>query len=69
VTTGHTLPPDLILLMGTGFCGTFTTYSAFAYETLRLVETNQRLHAFANVTVSITGGVGAAVIGYLIGAL
>ena len=69
LAAGHTFSPELVLLIGTGFCGTFTTYSAFAYETLRLVETGQRLQAFVNITVSITGGLGAAVIGYSLGAL
>jgi CrcB protein len=69
LATSHAFSSDLILLIGTGFAGTFTTYSAFAYESLRLVETDQRLQALVNVTVSITGGLGAAVIGYSLGAL
>jgi CrcB protein len=69
LAASHTSSSDLILLIGTGFCGTFTTYSAFAYESLRLVETGQRRQAFVNITVSITGGLGAAVIGYSLGAL
>jgi CrcB protein len=66
---GHSLPTDLLLMVGTGFCGAFTTYSAFAYETLRLFENDRWLHALGAVAVSITGGLGAAVIGYTIGSL
>ena len=68
VTAGHSVPSGVILLAGTGFCGAFTTYSAFAYETLRLVENERWFHALANVTISVTGGLGAAVIGYTVGA-
>jgi fluoride exporter len=69
VATGHSVPSGVFLFAGTGFCGAFTTYSAFTYETHRLVETKRWLHALVNVTVSVIGGLGAALIGYTVGAL
>lgn len=54
----------LLLLAGTGFCGTFTTYSTFAFESVRLVEDREHWAAFGNVAVTMLGGVGAAFIGY-----
>ena len=54
--------PGWTALIGTGFCGALTTYSTFAYETLRL----PRRRALANVAVSILAGLGAAYLGVLV---
>ncbi|MFF8566819.1 fluoride efflux transporter CrcB [Streptomyces albidoflavus] len=53
----------LLLFAGTGICGAYTTYSTFSYETLRLAETGAGRAAFANVALSVTAALGAAVIG------
>lgn len=39
------LPTDAALLVGTGACGSFTTYSSFSFETVRLWETGDRFRA------------------------
>jgi CrcB protein len=54
--------PALTALIGTGFCGALTTYSTFAYETLRLPW----LRALANVVVSILAGLTAAYLGLVL---
>ncbi|MFB6073857.1 MAG: fluoride efflux transporter CrcB [Haloarculaceae archaeon] len=36
---------SLALLLGTGACGSFTTFSSFSFETVRLWETGERLRA------------------------
>ncbi|NEB71034.1 fluoride efflux transporter CrcB, partial [Streptomyces fulvissimus] len=51
------------LFAGTGICGAYTTYSTFSYETLRLAERGERTAAFANVALSLTAALGAAVLG------
>jgi len=47
------LSPTLRVALTTGVMGGFTTYSAFNYETLRLMEDGARVLAFANVLVMI----------------
>jgi CrcB protein len=65
---GHRdVPPEVSLAIGTGLCGTMTTYSTFSYESLRLFEDGARLFAFINVAISLTGGLGAAMAGYAVG--
>jgi CrcB protein len=64
---GHDVPEPVLLTVGTGLCGALTTYSTFSYETLRLYEDGARLFAFANVMVSLTLGLGAGVLGYVLG--
>ncbi|NEC16117.1 fluoride efflux transporter CrcB [Streptomyces sp. SID8014] len=54
---------NLLLFAGTGICGAYTTYSTFSYETLRLAESGERTAAFANVALSLTAALGAAVLG------
>jgi CrcB protein len=39
------LDSDIALFVGTGVCGSFTTYSSFSVQTVRLWETGDRLRA------------------------
>ncbi|HEX2301708.1 MAG TPA: fluoride efflux transporter CrcB [Pseudonocardiaceae bacterium] len=62
------LDPVLAAALGAGFCGALTTYSTFGYETVRLLQARPRFYAVANVLASVFAGVGAAVIGFALGA-
>jgi CrcB protein len=49
------------IVIGTGFCGAFTTFSTFTYETVRLLEEGDVAEAFANLGLTLLlGGVAAA---------
>jgi fluoride exporter len=50
-------------ITGTAFCGAFTTYSTFGYETLRLAEDRAYLFAALNAVASIIAALGAAYFG------
>jgi CrcB protein len=63
---GH-LPPTGKALLGTGFCGAYTTYSTFTFETVRLLENGRLLSAASNVLVSVVAGLAAAAAGVAAG--
>src|SRR5271155_2526163 len=54
-------------LLATGFCGAFTTFSTFTFETVRLFEEGQVLRAITNVAGSVTVGLALAAAGMAIG--
>ncbi|MHB1508737.1 MAG: fluoride efflux transporter CrcB [Acidimicrobiales bacterium] len=56
---GH-LPDVLNALLGGGFCGAFTTFSTWSFETVRLIEENELLEALLNALVSLVLGLLAA---------
>jgi CrcB protein len=66
LAAGPDVPRQVVLAVGTGLCGAFTTYSTFSYETVRLLEEDAPLHAVANVLLSVAGSVAAAVAGYAV---
>lgn len=55
-----------ILFVGTGVCGSFTTFSSFAVGTVRLWEAGDRLRATLNVGLTLVGGFLAVGLAWLI---
>ena len=64
---GLALSPDLALLAGTAFVGSYTTFSTWMLETQRLGEERQAVSAFANIAVSVALGLAAAWLGHWVG--
>jgi CrcB protein len=64
---GLPLAPETVALLGTGFCGALTTYSTFSWEILALSRRGELLAATGYALLSITAGMGAAVIGGALG--
>jgi CrcB protein len=51
-------------LLGVGFCGAFTTFSAFVWGSLAMAESGRSGAAAANLAISVAGGLGLAVAAY-----
>jgi CrcB protein len=62
------VPAPVVALVGTGFCGTLTTFSTFGYDVVRLVDERQAGRALAYLAGTLVLGIGAAAAGYLLAA-
>lgn len=62
--SGAALSPGVFALLGTGFCGAYTTYSTFGYEAVSLAERARRRTATTYVLLSVLPGVALAAAGY-----
>lgn len=63
------MPPghqELYFLIGTGFCGGFTTFSTFEWETFKLVRDRSYLFALGNVLGSVVAGFVGVLLGVVL---
>lgn len=60
---GTLLSPEMRLLLATGFCGGFTTFSTFAYENIALLRDGELLYTFLYIAASLLIGLLAAFLG------
>jgi CrcB protein len=65
----HGVSPPWLTVAGTGFIGAYTTFSTWAFDTVRLTENSAWRASVLNVTVSLALGVGAAAAGLALGSL
>jgi len=62
------ISPEVRFLLGTGFCGGFTTMSTFSYETMALVQYGgDTTGAVANIAITLVGCLAAVWLGNLTG--
>jgi fluoride exporter len=64
---GLGLTGTALLIAGTATVGAFTTFSTWMLESYRLAEDSESRYAMLNITVSVVLGLGAALLGRLIG--
>jgi CrcB protein len=60
------VPAWALALVGTGFCGTLTTFSTFGADVVRLVDERAVARAAVTVAATLVLGLGAAAAGYLL---
>lgn len=61
------LPPNLLLGLGTGVMGGFTTYSTFNAETFRYLDAGAYGHASLYVGVTLVGCLVSCLLGFTLG--
>jgi fluoride exporter len=59
-------PAWVVTLVGTGFCGTLTTFSTFGWDVVRLVEERAVLRAAGYAAATLLLGLGVAAAAYLL---
>lgn len=57
---------DLVLFFGTGVAGSFTTFSSFSVETVRLWETGDHLAAVGNAVGTLLGALFALGVAWIL---
>jgi CrcB protein len=61
------IPPSIVTGLGTGLIGSFTTFSTFSVETVRLLQSSFVWTAFIYTTASLLGGLFLTWAGYRLG--
>lgn len=65
--TGLTIDNQLLLVLGTGFMGSFTTFSTFNVENIELLQQKKYLHLISYLGTSYVFGIVAVFIGVAAG--
>lgn len=63
----HDASPGALAILGTGFCGGYTTFSTASVESVRLIEQRQWSLALYNTCGTLLGTIGACASGLALG--
>ena len=69
LSTKGGITPEWRLFLATGILGGFTTFSAFSYETVHMLQNGQTSSAMAYVLASVLLGLSATFLGFWLGKL
>jgi fluoride exporter len=64
--TGFALTPRTKLLVGVGFCGSFTTFSTYSVDVVNWLSQGQAQKALSYIAVNNVGGIAAAAVGMML---
>jgi fluoride exporter len=67
--SGSTTDSWLFAAVGTGFLGSYTTFSTFTWESMRLIEDGAFLIGSLNIVAGILTGAAAAAAGLIVGSV
>src|SRR5215831_1354018 len=63
---GNLMSADWRLFLTTGFCGGFTTFSTFSFETITLLREGNYAYALSYILLSVIAGIVAVAVGMFI---
>lgn len=55
----------VLLFVGTGACGSYTTFSSFSFDTVRLWESDEQFYSVAFAVINLVGAVAAIGLAWL----